>query len=157
MKARCVGVVVTLFHLADHFFGSVKAVGEMAVVLLIAGFVSAAFKFVDGGASWCQCDQFRLRSHRGEVELPLVMAHQAQSMSYPISRFSVLSRSASRLWCSGFPGGCVLSDPGGRHRTVQKIQGCERAVENCSFPARSRECHGWGSAQVFAWIRSSHR
>ena len=53
MKARCVGVVVTLFHLADHFFGSVKAVGEMAVVLLIAGFVSAAFKFVDGGASWC--------------------------------------------------------------------------------------------------------
>ena len=108
MKARCVGVVVTLFHLADHFFGSVEAVGEMAVVLLIAGFVSAAFKFVDGGASWCQCDQFRLRSHRGEVELPLVMAHQAQSMSYPISRFSVLSRSASRFWCSGFPVGCVL-------------------------------------------------
>ena len=53
VKARCVGVVVTLFHLADHFFGSVKAVGEMAVVLLIAGFVSAAFKFVNGGASWC--------------------------------------------------------------------------------------------------------
>ena len=71
VKARRVGVVVTLFHLADHFFGPVEAVGEMAVVLLIAGFVSAAFKFVNGGASRCQRDQFGLGSHWGGWRLSL--------------------------------------------------------------------------------------
>jgi len=60
VKTGCVGIVVTLLHLADYFFGSVQAVGEMAVVLLIAGFVPAAFKFVNGGASRCQGNQFRL-------------------------------------------------------------------------------------------------
>ena len=46
VKTGCVGVAVALFHLADHFFGPVEAVGEIAVVFLIAGFVSAAFKFM---------------------------------------------------------------------------------------------------------------
>ena len=145
VKARRVGVVVTLFHLADHFFGPVEAVGEMAVVLLIAGFVSAAFKFVNGGALAVSARSVRVGKPLGWLEVVLVMAHPAQSMVYQISRFSIWSHASA------------FSDPGGRHHTAQKIPRCERAVESCLFPVHSRERHGWGIARVFALIRSSHR
>ena len=148
VKARRVGVVVTLFHLADHFFGPVEAVGEMAVVLLIAGFVSAAFQFVNGGASRCQRNQFRLGSHRGGWRLLLswLTGHSPWRIKSHASRLCLAACCVAFFWCLGVSlASAILAAGIAQSKKFQGVKqqlkiACFRRIHLNAMDGALREC-----------------